>query len=55
MVTAYEQFRYYLLGRPFTVITDHASLLWLRNFKDPEGMVARWMARLAAFDYDIVH
>ena len=55
VVTACEQFRYYLLGRPFTVITDHASLLWLRNFKDPEGMVARWMARLAAFDYDIVH
>ena len=31
VVWALEQFKYYVLGRPFTVITDHASLVWLQN------------------------
>ena len=55
VVTACEQFRYYLLGRHFTLITDHASLTWLVQFKDPEGMVARWISRLDVFDFDTVH
>ncbi len=40
VVMAIELFRYYLTGRHFTVVTDHASLTWLQNFKEPEGMVA---------------
>ncbi len=50
-----ELFRYYLTGRHFTVVTDHASLTWLRNFREPEGMVARWIGRLQPFDFAIVH
>jgi hypothetical protein len=38
-----EHFKYYLSGRKFIIITDHASLTWLHQFKDPEGMVARWI------------
>ena len=41
VIWAIENFRYYLLGRHFEVVTDHASLVWLRSFKNPEGMVAR--------------
>ena len=52
---AIELFRYYLTGRHFTVVTDHASLTWLRNFREPEGMVARWIAWLQPFDFAIVH
>ena len=37
------------------MVTDHASLTWLRNFREPEGMVARWIARLQPFDFAIVH
>ncbi len=52
---AIELFQYYLTGRHFTVVTDHASLTWLHSFREPEGMVVRWIARLQPFDFDIVH
>ncbi len=32
VVMVIELFRYYLTGRHFTVVTDHASLIWLCNF-----------------------
>ena len=55
VVMAIELFRYYLRGRHFTVVTDHASLTWLRNFREPEGMVARRIVGLQPFDFAIVH
>ena len=55
VVWAVENFRYYLLGRHFEIITDHASLVWLSNFRNPEGMVARWLQRLSPYDYTIRH
>ncbi len=55
VVMAVELFKYYLTGRHFTVVTDHASLTWLRNFREPEGMVARWISCLQPFDSAIVH
>ncbi len=55
VVTAVELFKYYLTGRHFMVATDHASLTCLRKFKDPEGVVARWITRLQSFDFKIVH
>ena len=36
------------------VRTDHAPLLWLCNFKEPSGILARWISILRAFDFDIV-
>ena len=50
-----NKFRPYLLGRPFRLRTDHGSLLWLHNFKEPEGQLARWIEKLQEFDYEIVH
>ncbi len=37
------------------MVTDHASLTWLCNFKEPEGVVARWITQLQPFDFKIVH
>jgi len=48
-------FKTYLWGQPILVRTDHASLVWLKNFKEPEGMVARWLATLTSYDVTIQH
>ena len=50
-----KQFRHYLWGRPFKVRTDHASLVWLRKFKNPEGMLARWISVLDSYDFVLEH
>ena len=55
VVTFLQQFRAYLLGRHFVVRTDHGSLAWLTNFRNPEGQLARWLEQLQEFDFDIVH
>ena len=50
-----NHFRPYLMGRKFCLRTDHGSLQWLKNFKDPEGQLARWLEKLQEFDFDVVH
>ena len=50
-----HKFRHYLVGQRFLLRVDHASLTWLLNFKEPEGMVARWIERLAFYQYDMQH
>ena len=41
VVTFIHLFRPFLLGHKFTLRTDHGSLTWLANFKQPEGQLAR--------------
>ena len=53
MVT--RQFRHYLLGRLFTVRTDHRSLTWLVNIRHPEGQIARWLEELSQYNMKIEH
>ena len=50
-----RHFRPYLYGRRFTVCTDHSSLQWLLNFKEPGGQLARWMETLSEYQFDIQH
>jgi transposase InsO family protein len=50
-----KQFRPYLYGRRFTVRTDHSSLQWLLNFRQPEGQLARWMETLSEYDFHVEH
>ena len=39
VVTFGKQFRHYLVGKRFLLRTDHGSLSWLRNFKEPNGQI----------------
>ena len=55
VVTFVKHFRPYLLGRRFTLRTDHGSLIWLRNFHEPEGQLARWLETLQEYDFEIIH
>ncbi|GFV80236.1 retrovirus-related Pol polyprotein from transposon 412 [Trichonephila clavipes] len=55
IVKAVEHFHPYLYGRRFLLRTDHASLTWLLNFKNPEGQIARWIQRLQKYDEEIRH
>ncbi|GBN12768.1 Retrovirus-related Pol polyprotein from transposon 297, partial [Araneus ventricosus] len=50
-----EHFHHYLYGQKFLLRTDHASLRWLLNFKEPEGQIARWIQRLQEYDFEIQH
>ena len=50
-----KYFRHYLYGKKFTIRTNHASLRWLMQYKNPEGQVARWLEILSSFDMKIIH
>ena len=49
---ALKQFHHYLYGT-YDCRTDHGALNWLRNFKNPEGQVARWLEVLGTYPLEI--
>ena len=55
VVTFVQYFCPYLLGSKFTLRTDHGSLRWLWNFKEPQGQLAHWLEKLQEFDFLIEH
>lgn len=55
VLTAINKFRPYIEGSHFTIITDSASLQFLRNLKDPTGRLARWALKLQQFNFTVVH
>ena len=55
VVVFVQHYEHYLLGRPFLIRTDHASLAWLMRFKRIGGQLCRWLEYLARFSYSIQH
>ena len=53
-VAAMKQFRHYLLGRHFTLVTDHAPLQWLSAQK-MEGLLCRWALAMQEYNFTIVY
>ena len=50
-----ETFRVYLLGRKFTVETDHRSFVWLNKLKESNSRLTRWSLALQPYQYTVVH
>lgn len=55
VVAALQHFRHYLLNVKVILRTDHHSLKWIKSFKRPEGLLARWLETLSEFDLTIEH
>ena len=48
-----KHYRQYLLGKRFTVRSDHQPLKWLFKLKEPASQVARWLELLQSYDFVI--
>ncbi len=46
---------YYLLGREFTLCSDHAPLQWLHRMKDTNARITRWYLALQPFKFKVIH
>ena len=50
-----EAYKYYLYGKPFLLRTDHSSLRWMLQQRDPKDQLARWIQRLSPYQFVIEH
>jgi len=55
IVYSCTQFRPYLLGRRFTIFTDHRPLCFFAKSTDPTSRVSRWRLKLSCYDFEIVY
>ena len=53
MVYFINQYRHYLANHRFLVVTDHYSLKYWQRYKDANGQLARWLAFLSSYQFDI--
>lgn len=51
--SAITDLKHYLIGKRFTLVTDHAALTSLKNHKDPHHRLARWVAQLQCYEFDV--
>ena len=52
---AIHHLRYYLWGRQFQLITDHAPLRWMSTSKDRNARVTRWFLELQDYKFTVEH
>lgn len=48
-------YRVYLLGKEFTVVSDHQPLQWIYNKKNPSSRIIRWRLQLSEFTFKVVY
>ncbi|UYV65696.1 hypothetical protein LAZ67_3005170, partial [Cordylochernes scorpioides] len=53
IVESVDKFRVYLMGRKFTIFSDHHALQWLKTIKNPSGRLFRWSLRLSSYEYEV--
>ena len=52
---AIHAFRVYLLGRPFSVMTDHHALEWLDKLKTDNARLTRWSLHLQPYQFKVIY
>jgi transposase InsO family protein len=55
VVFALKQFRHFLYGYHFLLISDHKSLKQVLNKATPSARITRWSLALQEFDYQVSH
>ena len=50
-----QAFRVYLLGREFTILTDHRCLEWLDRLKYDNARLTRWSLSLQPYRFTVQH
>jgi O-acetyl-ADP-ribose deacetylase (regulator of RNase III) len=50
-----RSFRYFLTGRSFYLKTDNKAIVYLRQSKNINGKLARWLSELETYDFIISH
>ena len=55
VVKGISNFAIHLLGRPFTVVTDHRALTALQTSRKLNGRLMRWALALQDYTFNIVH
>jgi hypothetical protein len=54
IVWSFNQFRPYVWGRKFTIVTDHKPLLWVFKMNDPRFRIMTLKLKLQEFEYVII-
>ena len=52
---AIHHLRYYLWGRKFLLVTDHAPLKWMYRNKDKNDRITRWFLELQDYNFTVEH
>ncbi|KAL0993725.1 hypothetical protein UPYG_G00112490 [Umbra pygmaea] len=52
---AVEALKYYLLGRKFTLVTDHAPPTWMKANKEKNARVTTWFLTLHPYKFTVEH
>lgn len=55
IIWAVKQFRQYVYGQNFNIVTDHKPLSWLFGVKDPGARLTRWRLQLKEYNYNIIY
>ena len=54
-VWALKHFGHYVYGQPFTLVTDHRPLIWLKTMKNSNQRLTCWAVFLQQFKMEVQH
>ena len=55
IMESFRHFHTYLYGQECTVVTDHMSLTYIKNYIKVKGRMARWAIELQNYTFTVVH